>query len=220
MYEASDDDFDLEDGNNDLFNVGQKVKIDLADMDYKSWRDELRQDAETLELLILMVSDITPQHDTKLQELFRLIEDKMAYPINEGNRKILIFSAFTDTADYLYDQVGKYVKSKYGLNTAIISGTVDGRTTIKGLKPTLNNILTCFSPISKNKAVLLPHNPAEIDILMRRTAFPKGKTSRTATTASTTTFTGTRCALSSALDESTALAARTSSSSWSIFGRT
>ncbi len=175
VYEASDDDFDLEDGNNDLFNVGQKVKIDLADMDYKSWRDELRQDAETLELLILMVSDITPQHDTKLQELFRLIEDKMAHPINEGNRKILIFSAFTDTADYLYDQVGKYVKSKYGLNTAIISGAVDGRTTIKGLKPTLNNILTCFSPISKNKAVLLPHNPAEIDILIATDCISEGQ---------------------------------------------
>lgn len=175
VYEASDDDFDLEDGNNDLFNVGQKVKIDLADMDYKSWRDELRQDAETLELLILMVSDITPQHDTKLQELFRLIEGKMAYPINEGNRKILIFSAFTDTADYLYDQVGKYVKSKYGLNTAIISGAVDGRTTIKGLKPTLNNILTCFSPISKNKAVLLPHNPAEIDILIATDCISEGQ---------------------------------------------
>ncbi|MBQ4435804.1 MAG: DEAD/DEAH box helicase family protein, partial [Clostridia bacterium] len=174
-YEASEDEFDLEDVNNDLFSVGQKVKIDLADMDYVSWRDELRQDAETLGGLIRMVSDITPKHDTKLQELFRLIEDKIAHPINPGNKKILIFSAFTDTADYLYEQVGEYAKKKYGLNTAIISGAVDGKTTIKGLKATLNNILTCFSPLSKNKAVLLPNNPAEIDILIATDCISEGQ---------------------------------------------
>ena len=175
MYEASEDDFDIEDGNNDLFNVGKKVKIDLADMDYMSWRNALRVDAETLELLILMVEDITPEHDTKLQELFKLIADKMAHPINDGNKKILIFSAFSDTANYLYDQVSVHMKSKYGLNTAMISGAVDGRTTIKGLKASLNNILTCFSPISKNKAVLMPNNPAEIDVLIATDCISEGQ---------------------------------------------
>lgn len=175
MYEASEDDFDIEDGNNDLFNVGKKVKIDLADMDYMGWRNELKVDAETLELLILMVEDITPEHDTKLQELFKLIAEKMAHPINDGNKKILIFSAFSDTANYLYDQVSAHMKSKYGLNTAMISGAVDGRTTIKGLKASLNNILTCFSPISKNKAVLMPNNPAEIDVLIATDCISEGQ---------------------------------------------
>ncbi len=175
MYEASEDDFDIEDGNNDLFNVGKKVKIDLADMDYMSWRNALKVDAETLELLILMVEDITPEHDTKLQELFKLIAEKMAHPINDGNKKILIFSAFSDTANYLYDQVSAHMKSKYGLNTAMISGAVDGRTTIKGLKASLNNILTCFSPISKNKAVLMPNNPAEIDVLIATDCISEGQ---------------------------------------------
>jgi len=175
MYEASEDDFDIEDGNNDLFSVGKKVKIDLADMDYKTWRDELRQDAETLELLILMIEDITPEHDTKLQELFRLIDEKVMHPINAGNKKVLIFSAFSDTADYLYNNVSPYVKARYGMNTAIISGTVDGRTTIKGLKGTLNNILTCFSPVSKNKAVLMPNSTAEIDILIATDCISEGQ---------------------------------------------
>ncbi len=175
MFEASEDDFDIEDGNNDLFNVGKKVKIDLADMDYMSWRNALKVDAETLELLILMVEDITPEHDTKLQELFKLIAEKMAHPINDGNKKILIFSAFSDTANYLYDQVSAHMKSKYGLNTAMITGAVDGRTTIKGLKASLNNILTCFSPISKNKAVLMPNNPAEIDVLIATDCISEGQ---------------------------------------------
>ena len=175
MYEASEDDFDIEDGNNDLFSVGKKVKIDLADMDYKSWRSELQKDAEVLELLILMVADITPEHDTKLQELLRLIAEKIAHPINDGNKKILIFSAFSDTADYLYEQVSAHVKSKYGLNTAMITGNVDGRTTIKGLSASLNNILTCFSPVSKGKDVLMPNNPAEIDILIATDCISEGQ---------------------------------------------
>ena len=175
MYEASDNDFDMEDGNTDFFTVGKKVQIDLADMDYKTWREELRQDADTLELLTLMVADITPEHDTKLQTLLALLSEKIAHPINADNKKVLIFSAFSDTADYLYDNVSVYMKKKYGLDTAMITGTVDGRTTIKGLKATLNNVLTCFSPISKSKDVLMPNNPAEIDILIATDCISEGQ---------------------------------------------
>ena len=80
MYEAAEDEFDMDDGNTDYFTVGKKVKIDLADMDYKSWRDELKADAEVLELLTLMVADITPEYDTKLQTLFDLISKKVENP--------------------------------------------------------------------------------------------------------------------------------------------
>ena len=79
-------------------------------MDYKSWRKALQQDADNLELLILMVADITPEHDTKLQTLFRLLDDKMAHPINPGNKKVIIFTAFSDTAGYLYEHVSEYMK--------------------------------------------------------------------------------------------------------------
>ena len=175
MYEADTSNFDMEDQNTDYFTVGKKVKIDLADMDYKSWRDVLKQDADTLELLVLMVSDITPEHDTKLQTLLQLISQKIENPINPGNKKVLIFSAFSDTAEYLYNNVSKYIMQKYGLNSAMISGTVDGRTTVKGLKASFNNILTCFSPVSKDRDVLMPGSTKEIDILIATDCISEGQ---------------------------------------------
>lgn len=175
MVEASEDDFDLEDGSTDYFTVGKKVKIDLADMDYKTWRTELQQDAENLELLTLMVADITPEHDLKLQKLLGLLDEKMHSPINAGNRKVLIFSAFSDTAEYLYDQVAGYAKEKYGLDTAVITGAIDGKTTVKGLKATLNNVLTCFSPVSKGRDVLMPGSTTEIDILIATDCISEGQ---------------------------------------------
>ena len=175
MYEADENDFDLDDGNTDFFTVGKKVKIDLADMDYKTWRAELQRDADTLELLTLMIADITPEHDLKLQTLFRLLDEKMTHPINEGNKKVLIFSAFSDTAEYLYDQVAGYMKNNYGLETAVITGSIDGRTTIKRLKATLNNVLTCFSPISKSRDVLMPGSTKEIDILIATDCISEGQ---------------------------------------------
>lgn len=175
MYEASDSEWDIDDNNTDYFTVGKKVKIDLADMDYKTWRAELEKDAKTLELLTLMVSDITPEHDSKLQELLKLVSDKIENPINPGNKKALIFSAFSDTAEYLYEHVSTYVKKKYGLNTAVITGSIDGKTTIKGFKASLNNVLTCFSPISKGKDLLMPESDADIDILIATDCISEGQ---------------------------------------------
>lgn len=175
MYEASRDDWDIDDENTEFFTVGKKVKIELADMDWKSWRKELQQDADVLELLTLMVADITPEHDTKLQELLRLLDEKITNPINPNNKKVLIFSAFSDTAEYLYDHVSKYMKDKYGLNTAVITGTIDGRTTIKEFQATLNNVLTCFSPVSKDRDVLMPNSRNEIDILIATDCISEGQ---------------------------------------------
>lgn len=175
MYEASDSEWDIDDNNTDYFTVGKKVKIDLADVDYKTWRAELEKDAKTLELLTLMVADITPEHDSKLQELLKLVSDKIENPINPGNKKVLIFSAFSDTAEYLYEHVSIYVKKKYGLNTAVITGSIDGKTTIKGFKASLNNVLTCFSPISKGKALLMPESDADIDILIATDCISEGQ---------------------------------------------
>lgn len=175
MYEASDSEWDIDDNNTDYFTVGKKVKIDLADMDYKTWRAELEKDAKTLELLTLMVADITPEHDSKLQELLELVSDKIENPINPGNKKVLIFSAFSDTAEYLYEHVSTYVKKKYGLNTAVITGSIDGKTTIRGFKASLNNVLTCFSPISKGKDLLMPESDADIDILIATDCISEGQ---------------------------------------------
>lgn len=175
MYEASDSEFDMDDGNTEYFTVGKKVKIKLADMDYKSWRTELKADADVLELLTLMVADITPEHDSKLQELLKLVSEKIENPINPGNKKVLIFSAFSDTAEYLYDNVSAYIKDKYGLETAVITGSIDGKTTIKGFRATLNNVLTCFSPISKGRDVLMPGSNTEIDVLIATDCISEGQ---------------------------------------------
>jgi hypothetical protein len=177
LTEISDmDEFDAEDQDSDeLFSFGKKVKIDLADMDYVSWRQSLQKDYEVLELLTMMVSDITPQWDNKLQELFSVLKVKFEHPINEGNKKVIIFTAFSDTAEYLYDNVSAYVKQNFGLDTAMITGTVEGKTTAKLKQKDLNTVLTCFSPISKDKHLLLPDDPAEIDLLIATDCISEGQ---------------------------------------------
>ena len=168
--------FDDEDQNADeLFSFGKKVKIDLADMDYISWRESLKKDAEVLDLLTLMIGDITPEHDSKLQELYRVIDNKITHPINNGNKKIIIFTAFADTAGYLYDNISKYVKSKYGLNSAMFSGSVDGRTTCPKLRGDLNTVLTCFSPISKDRDLFDGIPKEDIDILIATDCISEGQ---------------------------------------------
>lgn len=169
------DDFDYDDQNTDYFAVGKKVRIDLADMDYVSWKRELEKDADNLELLSLMIADITPKHDTKLQTLFELIRKKVEHPINPGNRKIIIFTAFSDTADYLYANVSKFAKENFGLETAEITGNVDGKTTIPKLRSDLNTVLTCFSPVSKGKSVLMPDSKEELDILIATDCISEGQ---------------------------------------------
>lgn len=170
------DDYDSEDQNSDeLFTFGKKVRIEIGDMDYKSWRESLAKDREILELLTLMVGDITPEYDSKLQELFRVIRNKLEHPINEGNKKIIIFTAFADTAGYLYDNVSKFVMDNFGLNTAMVSGSVEGRTTVPKLCSDLNTVLTCFSPISKDKHLLMPGDNTEIDFLIATDCISEGQ---------------------------------------------
>lgn len=175
MYESADTEWDIDDSNTEYFTVGNKVQIDLADMDYKTWKSELTSDIEVLNELMSMLNVITPENDGKLQSLLKVISDKIENPINSNNKKVLIFSAFSDTAEYLYEYVSAYIKEKYGLNTAVITGSIDGKTTIKNFKATLNNVLTCFSPISKDKSILLPDSNDEIDILIATDCISEGQ---------------------------------------------
>jgi len=170
------DEFDNDDQNDDeLFTFGKKVKIELSDMDYKSWKDSLQKDREVFELLTLMVGDITPEHDFKLQELLRIIKNKIENPINKGNKKVIIFTAFADTAEYLYDNVSRCVKENFKLHTAMVTGSVEGRTTIPKLRADLNTVLTCFSPISKDKELLMPDDETEIDFLIATDCISEGQ---------------------------------------------
>ena len=175
MRDLSNSEFDLDDQNMDIFNIGKKFRIDLRDMDFISWRRELEADLEVLELLIIMVSDITPEHDFKLCELQRIIAEKQQNPINPGNRKIIIFTAFSDTAEYLYENISKYALQRFGVNTALITGTIDGRTTIPKFPVDMNTILTCFSPISKERDLVMKKNPGDIDILIATDCISEGQ---------------------------------------------
>ncbi|MDE5652200.1 MAG: ATP-dependent helicase, partial [Muribaculaceae bacterium] len=119
---------------------------------------------------------ITPEHDTKLQMLIDLIRDKIADPINPGNRKVIIFTAFSDTAQYLYENVAPLIKEHTGLNTALVSGDVEARSTLKlREKLDFNKVLTLFSPRSKDRATLYPDLKEEIDVLIATDCISEGQ---------------------------------------------
>lgn len=168
------EDFDTEDNENDPF-VGRKSKINLRDMDYVSWRRDLKADQEVLELLILMLKDITPEHDMKLQQLVADLKNKFEHPINGSNRKVLIFTAFADTANYLYEQLSGRILNDCGLHTALITGSTEGKCTLPKLKCTFNDILTYFSPLSKDRYAIHPNDTREIDVLIATDCISEGQ---------------------------------------------
>lgn len=174
--EIVESDFDGDDRNTTFFgNNAKKIDIDLEDMDYITWREKLSEDSEILQLLSSMIRDITPEHDTKLKTLVDLISEKIQKPFNSDNKKVLIFSAFSDTVDYLYSQIAPIIKERFGLNTAMITGTTDGRTNVKLPRADMNTILTLFSPRSKDKELLMPDKPVEIDILIATDCISEGQ---------------------------------------------
>ena len=168
------EDFDTEDSENDPF-VGRKSKINLRDMDYVSWRRDLKADLEVLDLLIFMLKDITPEHDTKLQQLVADLKNKFEHPINGSNKKVLIFTAFADTANYLYEQLSGRILNDCGLHTALITGSTEGKCTLPKLKCTFNDILTYFSPISKDRDAIHPNDTREIDVLIATDCISEGQ---------------------------------------------
>lgn len=168
------EDFDTEDNENDPF-VGRKSKINLRDMDYVSWRRDLKADLEVLELLILMLKDITPEHDMKLQQLVADLKNKFEHPINGSNKKVLIFTAFADTASYLYEQLSGRILNDCGLHTALITGSTEGKCTLPKLKCTFNDILTYFSPLSKDRDAIHPNDTREIDVLIATDCISEGQ---------------------------------------------
>lgn len=171
-----DSNLDFDEREDSVFIGGKKTKIDLADMDYVQWREYLVKDLDNLRTLLFMLEDITPAHDSKLQLLIEDIRSKFANPINPDNKKIIIFTAFSDTAQYLYENIAPLIKERTGLNTALISGDVEARCTIKTReKMDFNKVLTLFSPISKEKAAVYPNLQEEIDVLIATDCISEGQ---------------------------------------------
>ena len=179
---ADINDYDFENGldfderEDTVFIGGKKTKIDLADMDYVQWRGYLAKDLDNLNTLLFMLADITPEHDSKLQMLIEDIRNKFANPINSGNKKIIVFTAFSDTAQYLYDNIAPTVRA-LGSHIGIISGDNVG-TSLRDVSRNgfdFNKVLTLFSPLSKEKASLYPKLNEEIDVLIATDCISEGQ---------------------------------------------
>ncbi len=168
------DELDSSDSENDPF-VGKKSKINIKDIDVVRWSRDLRHDLEILKLLLLMLKDITPEHDSKLQMLVSDLKEKFRHPINGENKKVLIFTAFADTANYIYEQLAERIKNECGLNVGLITGNTDGRCTIPKFPMSFNNILTFFSPRSKDRSVLFPKATEDIDVLIATDCISEGQ---------------------------------------------
>lgn len=174
---------DFDEREDTVFIGNKKTKIDLEDMDYIQWRGYLAKDLDNLNTLLYMLGDITPEHDSKLQMLIDVIRKKFANPINGDNRKVIVFTAFSDTAQYIYDNIAPLIKERTGLNTALVSGDVEARSTLKlrqgpgGKKEALdfNKVLTLFSPLSKDRATLYPNLSEEIDVLIATDCISEGQ---------------------------------------------
>ncbi|MBO5276739.1 MAG: DEAD/DEAH box helicase family protein, partial [Alistipes sp.] len=177
--EASVDDYEIEDLDIDDSEAtvgGKKSKILISDMDTLSWKRDLTADLEVLTLLRLMLSDITPEHDTKLQTLKEVIYNKIDNPFNGRNKKVIIFTAFSDTAEYLYNNLAEQILKDKGLHTAMITGDIESRSTLKlKRKMDFNALLTLFSPMSKEKAAIFPDVKEEIDVLIASDCISEGQ---------------------------------------------
>lgn len=167
IIENIEDDFE-----EDTFTVGKDLKIDLADMDYRSWREKLLVDQNVFMELLNLIQVITPDHDAKLSELTALIRNKIEHPINANNHKIIIFTAFSDTADYLYNYLSDRLNQVGNLHTALISGSRTA-TTVSDVGNDFNTLLTLFSPKSKNRDALGLHG--EIDVIIATDVISEGQ---------------------------------------------
>lgn len=174
--QVDEDDFENEDFDlSDDTTLG-KVKIDFADIDLRLLKEDLIKDIETLDLLYDLMSFITPNKDLKLQKLIEVIDEKISHPFNEENKKILVFSAFADTTNYLYENLAPYLLKKYGLYSARIQGSSLGNTSNIGGDKDTDRLLTLFSPISKERDVIYPNDSnKEIDILIATDCVSEGQ---------------------------------------------
>lgn len=175
--ELSDLDLDAddeEDANIEALTFGEKIKIDLNDLDIESWNRDLSNDRETLHTLMNEMCRVTPDRDLKLQALKRLIEDKAAHPINPGNRKVLVFSAFADTANYLYRELGPAFAAA-NLDSGLITGGSHGAKTTLGTGFDFQQVMSMFSPHSKQRHLTMPKETRELDVLIGTDVISEGQ---------------------------------------------
>jgi superfamily II DNA or RNA helicase len=169
-----DDDDDGLGGPGNGPSFGGKVQIRLSDMDLPSWEHDLRADVAVMETLLTEMRKISPSEDAKLQHLKTQIQSKLASPINPGNKKVLIFTAFADTANYLYEHIAGPLLRSHKIHTGRVSGADSPKSTL-ARSYDFQSLLTLFSPRSKEKAAILPNEPGVIDILIATDCISEGQ---------------------------------------------
>ena len=174
LADVSLDDEDDDLGGVDEFTVGKKVQISLSDMDAPSWKHDLEADLFLIRELITSMELVGPEDDAKLQHLKGIISAKLAEPLNPGNRKVIIFTAFADTANYLYADLAPALLQSDGIHTGKVTGSDAPKTTLKKSYD-YQSVLTLFSPRSKEKHLILPEEMAELDILIGTDCISEGQ---------------------------------------------
>lgn len=173
--ELSIEDIQIDDPMLEDYLIGNKTKILIQDMDLVRWKQDLEDDLALLAQLQEDALKVTASEDAKLLKLKDVLTNKANNPINDGNKKVIIFTAFSDTAEYLYEYVSEWAKSELEIHSALITGSGTNQCTIKGLKKDLNNVLTHFSPISKEREKVDPDATTEIDILIATDCISEGQ---------------------------------------------
>lgn len=156
--------------------IGKRVKILLGDMDLPAWKYELTEDLKYLRDIYNSAKNVPVEHDMKLLKLRELLNAKFNYPLNKNNKKIVIFTAFSDTAEYLYNNLSELITEQYGLHTALITGSGKNKTTMENVRTSdMNDILMNFSPISKHREQVVPNATEQIDVLIATDAISEGQ---------------------------------------------
>jgi len=174
VEELAISDVDLGDPDMESQLVGSKIKVLLKDVDFVRWRQDLVEDRDRLRALLASVKEVDADRDAKLAELREMITAKCTEPINAENRKLIVFTAFSDTATYLYDNLAGWAKQQHGLESALVTGSTAIRTSIKGMHKDMGTVLSAFSPRSKER----PDDMAgegEIDLLIATDCVSEGQ---------------------------------------------
>jgi SNF2 family DNA or RNA helicase len=171
----NEDDIDMDDPELEDALIGSKVKILLQDIDLIRWKEDLLYDRDILVKMLQRAKRITPDRDQKLLALKEIIQTKIENPINGQNKKLLIFTAFADTAKYLYENLHQWILHNFGLHSAVVTGSDHPKTTLKMKKADFNSVLTNFSPISKEREKVMPNMTEEIDILIATDCISEGQ---------------------------------------------
>lgn len=168
-------DFEMDSPELEPFIIGNKTHVLLQDMDLIRFKQELEADKVLLDSIVATAQNVDIKRDAKLEHLKQAIAKKVREPLNANNKKVIVFTAFADTARYLYGHLALWASDELGIHSALITGGGTNKTTLTGVGSDLNNLLTAFSPVSKERSKIDPDARAEIDLLIATDCISEGQ---------------------------------------------